>query len=313
MFCFTPATLLLATGGLLAASDATPKATPRPDDPAAVAELQKLGARTEKDESGAIKGLIFGGAKATDTTLAHLKGLHSLERLTMPCIVNVTDRGLANLDELVELRVLYLGFSEITDAGLLHLKGIQNLEKLSFPLTKANITDAGLEHLRGLSHLRELRLGGAKVTEAGVAELQQALPNCKIQWQRPKKGEQQIRSSSDQTGEAGQLLHAVACGREFDGDPSEQIPVLVEIVERGKHEEVDLAIRALGGMKTKAGPAIPALCARLNDPRYATRSLAVDALVAIGEDSVRRPAGAESAALVFRQNACVSYGNAKPP
>jgi len=202
MFCFTPATLLLATGGLLAASDATPKATPRPDDPAAVAELQKLGAQIEKDESGVVRGLVFGGAKATDTTLAHLKGLHSLQRLQMSCIVKVTDEGLANLAGLSELRSLYLGFSEITDRGLVHLKRLQNLEKLAFSTIKANITDAGLEHLKGLNRLRELRLGAARVTEAGVTELQNALPNCKIMWKQSAKDERQCPAASDRPGDA---------------------------------------------------------------------------------------------------------------
>ena len=42
------------------------------------------------------------------------------------------------------------------------------------------ITDAGLGHLTGLTNLQELRLSGTQVTDAGVAELKQALPKCKI-------------------------------------------------------------------------------------------------------------------------------------
>ena len=45
-----------------------------------------------------------------------------------------------------------------------------------------NITDAGLEHLKGLTNLEELDLRWTKVTDAGVAKLQQALPNCEIRW-----------------------------------------------------------------------------------------------------------------------------------
>jgi Leucine-rich repeat (LRR) protein len=59
-----------------------------------------------------------------------------------------------------------------------HLKGLSNLQKLYLRSTK--ITDAGLVHLKGLTKLQTLVLSETKVTEAGVAELQKALPNCKI-------------------------------------------------------------------------------------------------------------------------------------
>jgi hypothetical protein len=35
-------------------------------------------------------------------------------------------------------------------------------------------------HLKGLTNLQELSLYYTKVTDAGVANLQKALPNCKI-------------------------------------------------------------------------------------------------------------------------------------
>ena len=48
-------------------------------------------------------------------------------------------------------------------------------------LMSTKITDAGLEHFKGLTELEALVLHGNKITDAGVAELQKALPNCKIQ------------------------------------------------------------------------------------------------------------------------------------
>ena len=42
------------------------------------------------------------------------------------------------------------------------------------------VTDAGLVHLKGLTSLQSLSLYRSQVTDAGVAELQKALPNCKI-------------------------------------------------------------------------------------------------------------------------------------
>ena len=42
------------------------------------------------------------------------------------------------------------------------------------------ITDAGLVYLKGLTNLQYLNLGFTKITDAGVADLQKALPDCKI-------------------------------------------------------------------------------------------------------------------------------------
>ena len=42
------------------------------------------------------------------------------------------------------------------------------------------VTDAGLVHLQGMTNLTILDLRDTKVTDAGVAELKQALPNCEI-------------------------------------------------------------------------------------------------------------------------------------
>ena len=40
------------------------------------------------------------------------------------------------------------------------------------------ITDVGLVHLKGLTNLKTSRLDGTQLTDAGVVELQLALPNC---------------------------------------------------------------------------------------------------------------------------------------
>ena len=50
----------------------------------------------------------------------------------------------------------------------------------SLYLWGTQVTDAGLVHLKGLTNLICLELAEARGTDAGVAELQRALPNCKI-------------------------------------------------------------------------------------------------------------------------------------
>jgi len=54
----------------------------------------------------------------------------------------------------------------------------ENLSHLDFRNTQ--ITDAGLKDVAKLQKLEQLWLGRTKITKAGVAELNKALPNCFI-------------------------------------------------------------------------------------------------------------------------------------
>ena len=74
--------------------------------------------------------------------------------------------------------VAFVNREATTDTVLVHLKGLTNLQDLNLP---SQITDAGLVHLKGMTGLQTLYLRGTKVTDAGVADLQKALPNCKIE------------------------------------------------------------------------------------------------------------------------------------
>ena len=42
------------------------------------------------------------------------------------------------------------------------------------------ISDAGLVHLKGLTELQTLDLDSTQITDAGIADLKKALPNCAI-------------------------------------------------------------------------------------------------------------------------------------
>ena len=55
-----------------------------------------------------------------------------------------------------------------------------NIREIDF--RNSGVRDAGLIHLagEGLTNLTELNLVGTEVTDAGIAELKQALPDCKI-------------------------------------------------------------------------------------------------------------------------------------
>jgi hypothetical protein len=59
------------------------------------------------------------------------------------------------------------------------LKRLTRLEALSLE-DVSGIGDSGLAHLKRLSNLRTLNLAGTKVTDAGVKDLQEALPKLQI-------------------------------------------------------------------------------------------------------------------------------------
>jgi hypothetical protein len=68
-----------------------------------------------------------------------------------------------------------------TDAAIRILAGKKRpLDKIL--LKNAGVTDAGLPVLAKNPKLTDVVLLGTKVTPAGVAALQQALPKCKIEW-----------------------------------------------------------------------------------------------------------------------------------
>ncbi len=78
-----------------------------------------------------------------------------------------------------EITYLVLGRTKITDVGLKEVAKLRQLTLLD--LTGTQITDAGLKEVAKLQKLKELDLTNAKtVTKEGVAELQKALPKCKI-------------------------------------------------------------------------------------------------------------------------------------
>jgi hypothetical protein len=126
-----------------------------------------------------LQTLYISFSKITDAGLEHLKALHKLQTLTLTS-EKITDAGLVHIRAMGQLRALQLCSTKITDDGLIHLRKLSRLEALSLGL--ANITDAGLIHLRELKQLKWLQFAFTKVTREGVATLQQALPNCKIEF-----------------------------------------------------------------------------------------------------------------------------------
>jgi hypothetical protein len=144
-----------------------------------------------------LEDLGLSGTNVTDAELAQLVLSAPPPRLQYLGLGDqITDAGLAAVSRLVGLRELSLCGCNISDTGLAHLRCLSGLETLLLSGCH-QLTDAGLQHLRSLGGLRALqlwecvpplgvgsmwrRLTGNHITPRGIADLQQALPGCKIE------------------------------------------------------------------------------------------------------------------------------------
>jgi hypothetical protein len=147
----------------------------------ALAALQRLDARVEREGQSADKPILkvdFYGTKVTDADLRHLEGLANLRALDLHA-TSITDAGLVFVKNIASLQTLSLNFTAITDEGLKHLKDMTSLRDLDLGFTK--VSDAGLNSLKGMTGLQALRLSLTKVTAAGVKDLGKALPQLRIE------------------------------------------------------------------------------------------------------------------------------------
>jgi hypothetical protein len=119
---------------------------------------------------------VSGASIATDSHLRYLVAFPHLRSLSLFRVSGFDQDGRRQLQ------------SAVTDAGLAFLGRLPQLRQLNLAGTK--VTDAGLEHIRGLTQLEDLHLAGTQVTDEGVKKLQQALPNCQIDWNPPTATEQ---------------------------------------------------------------------------------------------------------------------------
>ena len=140
------------------------------------ADLAQIAGLTKLQE------LTIYGNKLTEAGLASLKGLTEIRRVRV--CEHLGDVGLESIKGWTKLEKLELQGRGVHGDGLSNLaaerlKGFKELRELRFDT--AQIDYAGLDHLSGLSKLEKLVLFRCeKVTDAGIAKLQKALPACKI-------------------------------------------------------------------------------------------------------------------------------------
>ncbi len=136
-----------------------------------------------------LRELTIGGNKLTDAGLEALRLLPSLEYLDISgpqrtdsglWSVSLTEKGIASIATLRELRELRLGGTSITVEGLATLRrGLPRLERLS--LDKARrVTDAVVEVLKDWKTLQEVDVRGASLSSNATAALRKALPGCVV-------------------------------------------------------------------------------------------------------------------------------------
>lgn len=115
-----------------------------------------------------IKSLDMSGTKVTDSGLEQLKDFLNLRELKLRG-TNISDEGLRHLAALKELRSLELENTQIMGPGLGHLKSLPKLESLD--LSKTKLTDSGLEHARGLKQIKVLSIRNTAVTDQGLSHV----------------------------------------------------------------------------------------------------------------------------------------------
>jgi hypothetical protein len=124
-----------------------------------------------------LEGLYLFGPGFTDAGLVHLQAVPDLRLLWFQG-TGVSPQALGHLRCFNKLEVLALQGCEVGDAELRELLAVPELKRLY--LNGVNVTDASVETLAQLRRLEVLSLGGTRMTPKAIAELQKALPDCKI-------------------------------------------------------------------------------------------------------------------------------------
>jgi Leucine-rich repeat (LRR) protein len=114
-------------------------------------------------------GATLQESKVSDKGLAHLQHLKDLRCLYING-AQMTDNSVAIIRRLSHLEELYLDRTAVTDVGLRHLSAIK-VRHLS--LADTRITDEGLETLASMPQLEVLNISGTQITDAGLRRLQE--------------------------------------------------------------------------------------------------------------------------------------------
>lgn len=191
-------------------SDAPTPPSPKPaSQPVAPQDVQQLVATLSGDTltrvwvKGTSVDVVLSHTLIRDDDLPQLAGIAGLRSLNLDECRELTSAGLSHLASFRELRKLSLSRTAINDAGLVHVAAVPGLTELVLTgtadvtdkgmsslarcanlqvlrLKDTRVGDPGLAELHALAQLREIWLDGTRVTEQGMAELEQVRPGLKI-------------------------------------------------------------------------------------------------------------------------------------
>jgi internalin A len=130
-----------------------------------------------------LQSLNLSETAVTDAGFEELAPLKDLRLLNLSR-TRLTDAALKKVARHEKLQYLFLEELPVTDAVLKELAPLTDLRGLYFGglrgIDGKKVTDAGLKELARFQKLERLIVGGSPVTEAGMAALKEALPNCNI-------------------------------------------------------------------------------------------------------------------------------------
>lgn len=125
-----------------------------------------------------MESVCLSDTRVSNAGLTHLKPLTHLRQLNLDR-TSVTASGMDRLADLNGLTRLSLIGTDVSNAGLYDLRNLGTLQHLN--LSDTLVTNSGLRHhLAKMHNLKSVCLRGTKVTDAGVAELQRAVPGLTI-------------------------------------------------------------------------------------------------------------------------------------
>jgi len=116
---------------------------------------------------GAIE--VIDATRCTEKGLAALKDLPNLRKLVLGKS-NLKAAGASAIGQCPELRYLGLADSGLTDLDLANLKKLTRLEHLALS-NNPRITDKGMQTVKGFERLRALYLANTALTDKGLVEL----------------------------------------------------------------------------------------------------------------------------------------------
>ena len=125
---------------------------------------------------GSVNSLALSDTEVRGEALDKIGQMSNLDSLSLKN-VHVTDENLDAISSLTNVKILDLSDTDITDAGLVKLSSMKGVHWLLLSGTK--VTDNGASELSKME-LKRLTLLDTAVTDEAIKQLQELLPNMKV-------------------------------------------------------------------------------------------------------------------------------------